>query len=93
MKKIEITEQEIADARVRLAHSILESDNAGDILTAMNKLTMIYAKKAQSVQKAEKGKSKGKGKSKQWKRWKHTADEFYTVTMCAVYTKQDQINE
>ena len=87
--KVEITEQDLADARLRLANSILESNNAGEILTAMNKLTMTYAKKAQG-ERDKKGKKVKKSKAK---RWKHTADEFYTVTMCAIYTKQDQSNE
>lgn len=90
--RITVTEHDIALARHALAMQILEADNAGDILQAMNRLTMTHAKRASDLHKTAKKKKSKKEKAKA-KAWKMTADEFYTVTMCAVYTKQDQSNE
>lgn len=83
MKDIsKVTEDELAVARHTLAMEILNAPNAGDILHAMNRLTMTQAKRAKHKHK--------KGKKAEAKQWKRSADELYTVMMCAVYTKQDQ---
>lgn len=86
-----VTEDEVARARYRLASEILEADNAGEILGAMNTLTMLYVKRAETEHKRKPKSKKKRTKSQQKaKRLKYTADEFYTVLMCAVYNKQDQ---
>lgn len=77
-----VSEDELALARYKLAMEILNAPNAGEILHAMNRLTMTQAKRAKHKHK--------KGKKKEAREWKRSADELYTVLMCAVYTKQDQ---
>lgn len=84
-KQKKVTEQELADARRDLAYAILESENAQEILMSLNQLTRTYAKRASH--------KKRRGKKAEAKAWKLLADECYTITMCAVYTKQDQISE
>ena len=79
------TSQDFADARFAVAQEILGSENAGRILQAMNDLTLLYATEADHKRK--------KGKKAESRRLKHTADEFYTVMMCAIYTRQDQKGE
>lgn len=80
----EVSQDELAQARATLAHTMLDSENADQLIGALHKLTMMYVTQAQYHHK-----SKNKRKAKMWK---HTADELFTVTMCAVYTKQDQMN-
>lgn len=92
MNQNEATEQEIAIARHNLAMTILQSENAGDILQAMNALTVRHAKRAMQTKKSAKGKKK-KTQKAEAKEWKRVADELYTVVMCAVYTKQDQASD
>ncbi len=83
MKNInKVTEEELAVARHGLAMEILNAPNAGDILQALNRLTITQVQRAKHKQK--------KGKKAEAKQWKRSADELYTVMMCAVYTKQDQ---
>ena len=77
-----VTEDELATARVRLAETILEAENGEQIVTNLHKLTMLYASQAGYYHK-----NKNKKKAKQWKR---VADEMFTITMCAVYRKQDR---
>jgi len=82
-KKIKnVTQDELAEGRVRLANTILQSDNAEQIITQLHKLTMLYATQAGYYHK---NKKKNKAKA-----WKTVADEIFTVTMCAIYTKQDR---
>lgn len=82
-KKIKnVTQDELAEGRVRLAHSILNSDNAEEIITNLHKLTMLYANQAGYYHK---NKKKNKAKA-----WKNVADEMFTITMCAIYTQQDR---
>ncbi len=83
-KYSEVTQDELAAARSTLAHTMLDSENADKLVGALHKLTMMYVNQAQYHHK-----NKNKRKAKMWK---HTADELFTVTMCAVYTKQDQMN-
>lgn len=85
--KIGVTEDELAKARYKVASAILDADNAGEIVSSMNTLTMMYVKEAQHQHKRGKKSKKAKKKAKQLK---HTADEFYTIVMCAIYNKQDQ---
>lgn len=80
----EVTQDELAQARLTLAYTMLDSENADKLIGALHKLTMLYVSQAQYHNK-----NKNKRKAKMWK---HTADELFTVTMCAVYTKQDQMN-
>lgn len=87
--EIGVTEDELAKARFKVASAILDADNAGEIVSAMNTLTMMYVKEAQHQHKRGKKSKKAKQKAK---RLKHTADEFYTIVMCAIYNKQDQSN-
>lgn len=89
----QVTEQELADARYNLAMEILESENASKIVTAMNTLTLLQAHRASEYhRKAKKSDNKRKRRKQQAqaRAWKLAADEFYTVTMCAIYTHQDQ---
>ena len=89
-----VTEEQVAEARLRLASVIIETENAGEILTAMNTLVTLYAKQAQhQAERKQKSKKKRAKARRKAKMLKHTADEFYTVLMCAVYNKQDQIND
>jgi ERCC4-type nuclease len=80
--------QELAIARYELANVVMESDNAKETLTALHELTMLYAKRASQLNKSKKKQDK-----KLAKKMKFVADEFYTITMCAIYNKQDQIKE
>jgi hypothetical protein len=85
MKNLKVTDQELASARREVAYSIIESEQANEILTAIHKLTLLQAQKAAQKKK--------KGKKHQARAWKTAADELYTITMCAIYTKQDQSSE
>lgn len=77
-----ISEQDLANARLGLALAILDSENGQQIVASLHKLTMMYVKQAEHHHKNK--------KNKKAKMLKHTADEFFTITMCAVYQKQDQ---
>lgn len=83
-KAVKITEQELADARLMVALEILDSDNAKEILDAMHHLVMTQA--ARGMYHIRKGSKKHKRQA-EW--WKHSADEFFTVVMCAVYQDAD----
>jgi hypothetical protein len=83
-KVVKITDQELADARLMLALEILDSENAPDIIDAMHSLVMLHS--ARALYSHKKGNKKGK---RQAQKWKHSADEFFTVVMCAIYQNQD----
>lgn len=86
--KHETLQQELAAARYELATLMMESDNARETVSAIHGLTILYADKAKELSK-----SKKKADKKLAKKLKFVADEFYTITMCAIYNKQDQIEE
>jgi hypothetical protein len=83
-KARKITDQELADARLMVALEILDTDNASDIIDAMHHLVMLQS--ARSFYHYKKG---GKGSKKQAEKWKHSADEMFTIVMCAIYQHQD----
>lgn len=83
-KPQKVSDQELADARLMLALEILDSENAHDILDAMHNLVMTQS--ARSFYHYKKG---GKKNKKQAQTWKHSADEIFTIVMCAVYQNQD----
>lgn len=82
---IEITEEDLANARFQLATAIIDAPNAGEILSSIHNLTSMYAQRARQEKKS-------KNKKKELK-WKTASDEFYTIMMCAVYNKQDLMEE
>ena len=78
---IKTTQQEIANARVLLADSILSSDNTEEILYAINELLVTQVEYAYEKRKS--------GKKKESQKWSHSAQEFHTVLMCAIYRSQE----
>lgn len=76
-----VTKQDLADARLALALEILQSPNAPQIVSAMQDLTMMQAHAA--------AQHKRHGNKDRARMWKHAADEFFTVMMCAVYQQAD----
>lgn len=80
-----ITEQDLAHARLILAHEILQSENADDILSAIHNLMIL-----QSTKGFECEASNNKRKRKQAKEWKRASDEFFTVLMCAMYQRDEE---
>lgn len=79
-----INEQDLAHARLLLAHEILQSENADEILSAIHNLMIL-----QSTRGFECQDSKSKRRNKEAREWKRAADEFFTVLMCAMYQRDE----
>lgn len=74
-------DRELAHARVELAEAILDSENSEQIIYALNELVLAQL---------ELVKVKKKSGKKSAKLWKHSADEIFTILMCAVYRAQER---
>lgn len=77
-------DNELAQARVAFAETILASDNCDDLLLSLNHLFLAEVNKTMDTYKS--------GKKSAAKREKHTADEIFTIMMCAAYRAQEKRN-
>lgn len=77
-------DEELAAARVAFAETILAADNCDDLLLSLNHLFLAEVNKTMSTYKS--------GKKSAAKREKHTADEIFTIMMCAAYRSQEKRN-
>ena len=70
-----VTPEERAGARYNLARTILEADNANDIITAMTFLAATHAATA--------GRRVAQGHQESAEAWTKCAEELFTVVACA----------
>lgn len=77
-------DKKLAEARVAFAETMLASDNFDDLLLSLNHLFLAEVDKTMSTYKS--------GKKSAARREKHTADEIFTIMMCAAYRAQEKRN-
>lgn len=77
-------DKELAEARVAFADTMLAADNFEDLLLSLNLLFLAEVNKTMSTYNS--------GKKSAAKREKHTADEIFTIMMCAAYRSQEKRN-
>lgn len=82
--RVDISQQDLATARLELANIILESSNAQEILMAMQKYVVVSALNATNEYHL--------GHKKKAKQWKHAADEMHTIFSCAVLNAEERNN-
>ena len=81
-KKATDPDQELAAARVDFAEALLAADNSTELLLALNGLFIAQVARTMEARKS--------GKKSEARRRKNTADEIFTIMMCALYRAQDE---
>lgn len=85
VKNTEELENRLASARLAVAQQIVHAENAPYLMDSLNKLCMTYIGVSEELDTGNKA-SKQKAKN-----LRKTADEIFTVLMCAMYNKMNSL--